>query len=208
MGRNSRPPFLKSPTSSFFLVSTEIAGSPAAWKAVTWALICSNWALRSGWLVPSRVLLLACRLKPRRFNSRPTSFWPAVKPRSASDADRWRWLLLTHSKAASGSPRMDDCTNSFRAAKIPGWVSVAGLPPPPRRRTRVLNITAPERRSARPRSIVLRAIPVACDTATTPPRPAARASLAANNRRPLSSSAGASASKRALMAAMSITQSG
>ena len=28
--RSSRPPFLKSPTSSFFFVSTEIAGSPAA----------------------------------------------------------------------------------------------------------------------------------------------------------------------------------
>ena len=33
LGRNSRPPFLKSPTSSFFLVSTEMAGWPAAWKA-------------------------------------------------------------------------------------------------------------------------------------------------------------------------------
>src|SRR4051812_26866630 len=32
----------------------------------------SNWASRSGWLVPSRVLLLACRLKPRRRSSRPT----------------------------------------------------------------------------------------------------------------------------------------
>src|SRR3954471_18044004 len=32
----------------------------------------SNWASRSGWLVPSRVLLLACRRKPRRRSSRPT----------------------------------------------------------------------------------------------------------------------------------------
>ena len=101
-GRNSRPPFLKSPTSSFFLVSTEITGSPAAWNAFTSALMCSNWALRSGWLAPSRVLLLACRLKPRRRSKRPTSFWPAVKPRSASAADRWRWLLLTHSKGSLG----------------------------------------------------------------------------------------------------------
>ncbi len=175
---------LEVPDKFLFLVSTEIAGSPAAWKAVTSALMCSNWALRSGWLAPARVLALACRLKPSRRNSRPTSFWPAVKPLSASAADRWRWLLLTHIKGASGSPRMDDCTNSFKAAKIPGWVSIAGLPPPPCRRTRMLDITGPERRSARPRSIVLRARPVACDTATTPPRPAARASLAANNRRP------------------------
>ena len=67
-------------STTFFLVSTEIAGSPTAWKAVTSALMCSNWALRSGWLAPSRVLALACRLKPSRRNSRPTSFWPAVKP--------------------------------------------------------------------------------------------------------------------------------
>src|SRR3954462_2388068 len=69
----------------------------------------SNWASRSGWLVPSRVLRLACRLKPSRRSSRPTSFWPAAKPRSVSARARWRWLLLTHSKAASGSPRMADC---------------------------------------------------------------------------------------------------
>ena len=127
---------------------------------------------------------------------------------SANVADKWRWLLLTHIKAASGSPRMDDCTNSFKAARIPGCVSIAGLPPPPCRRTRMLDITAPERRSARPRSIVLRARPVARDTATTPPRPAARASLAANNRRPFSSSDSARASNRALMAEISITRSG
>src|ERR1700730_11010862 len=35
LGRNSRPPFLKSPTSSFFFVSTEITGCPAAWNAFT-----------------------------------------------------------------------------------------------------------------------------------------------------------------------------
>src|SRR3954453_4801371 len=107
LGRSSRPPFLKSPTSSFFFVSTEIAGWPAVWQAFTCALMYSNWASRSGWLVPSRVLRLACRLKPSRRSSRPTSFWPAAKPRSVSARARWRWLLLTHSKAASGSPATD-----------------------------------------------------------------------------------------------------
>jgi hypothetical protein len=89
-----------------FLVSTEIAGSPAAWNAFTSGLMCSNWVLRSGWLAPSGVLLLAYRLKAGRRSKRPTSFWRAVKPRSASAADRRRWLLLTHNKAASGSPRI------------------------------------------------------------------------------------------------------
>ena len=189
-----------SPTSSFFLVSTEIAGSPVAWKAVSSALMCSNWALRSGWLAPSRVLALACRLKPSRCSRRPTSFWPALKPRSASVADRWRWLLLTHSKAASGSPRIDDCTRSRSAAKSPGCVSIAGLRPPPARRTRPPSAAVPARRSARPRPMVLRAIPLARETAVTPPRPAARASLAANKRRPLSSRDRASTSKRTLIA--------
>ena len=52
-GHSSRPPFLKSPTSSF-LVSTEMTGCPALWKACTSALMCSNWAFRSGCAVPSR----------------------------------------------------------------------------------------------------------------------------------------------------------
>src|SRR3954463_5695006 len=48
------PPFLNRPISSFFLVSTEITGWPAAWKAHAWALMCANWPSRSTWLAPSR----------------------------------------------------------------------------------------------------------------------------------------------------------
>ena len=36
LGRHSRPAFLNSPTSSFFLVSTLITGSPLSW----WARAC------------------------------------------------------------------------------------------------------------------------------------------------------------------------
>src|SRR3954471_13102200 len=161
LGRSSRPPFLKSPTSSFFFVSTEIAGWPAVWQAFTRALMYSNWASRSGWLVPSRVLRLACRLKPSRRSSRPTSFWPAAKPRSVSARARWRWLLLAHSKAASGSPRMADCTSSPKASSRPGCVSTAGLRPPPGRRMRLPRSCRPRRSSARPRPMVLRGTPVA-----------------------------------------------
>src|SRR3954447_708850 len=39
LGRHARPPFLKSPTSSFFLASTEITGSPAASAVLTLASI-------------------------------------------------------------------------------------------------------------------------------------------------------------------------
>jgi hypothetical protein len=41
------------------LGSTEIAGLPAAIAAFTVVLMCSNWAFRSGWWDPSRVLRLA-----------------------------------------------------------------------------------------------------------------------------------------------------
>jgi hypothetical protein len=62
------------------------------------------------------------------------------------------------------------------------------------------------RSSASPRLIVLRATPVALETAVMPPRPAARASLATNNRRARSFSRGESAAKRALTAMVSITR--
>src|SRR4051812_37885011 len=120
-------------SSSFFFVSNEIAGWPAVCQAFTRALMYSNWASRSGWFVPSRVLRLACRLKPSRRSSRPTSVWPAVKPRSVSARARWRWLLLTHSKAASGSPRMADCTSSPKASSRPGCVSTRWCRTPWRR---------------------------------------------------------------------------
>src|ERR1700733_12777127 len=109
-----------------------------------------------------------------------------MKPRLASAAERWRWLRLTQRNAASGSPRIDGSASSFKASKIPGCVSIAGFCPPPLRRTRSLHRPAPDRRSAKPRPMVLRAIPVVRETAAIPPRPAARASLAANRRRSLS----------------------
>ena len=114
-------------------------------------------------------------------------------------------ISLTHSKAASGSPRMADCTSSLRASSRPGCVSTAGLRPPPGRRMRLPRSSRPRRSSARPRPMVLRATRVAVATAVTPPRPAARASLAVNRRRPRSSRNGAIASKRVRMPEISIT---
>src|SRR5947207_6757267 len=54
-GCPSRPAFLKSPTSSFFFVSTEITGCLRSWNASTTAVICSHCALRSRWELPSRL---------------------------------------------------------------------------------------------------------------------------------------------------------
>src|SRR5271157_4986006 len=56
--------------------------------------------------------------------------------------------------------------------------------------------------------MVLRATPVARETSATPPRPAARASQAANRRLSFSFRTGESASKRAVIAAVSIIQAG
>ncbi len=72
----------------------------------------------------------------------------------------------------------------------------------PANAARQLDIVAPN--SARPRPIVLRATPVASETAVIPPQPADNASFATNNRRARSSRYGASLSKRALTTAMSI----
>src|SRR5579872_3588381 len=71
-GCHSWPPFLKSPTSSFFLVSTEITGWPRRWNTRTSPLMCSNWALRSGCDAPSRVLRLPCKLYPAARSRRRT----------------------------------------------------------------------------------------------------------------------------------------
>jgi hypothetical protein len=62
LGRYVFPAFFRFPRISFFLVSTESAGSPRRWRALTRLAMCSNWALRSGCWFPSRVLRLDCRL--------------------------------------------------------------------------------------------------------------------------------------------------
>jgi hypothetical protein len=112
-----------------------------------------------------------------------TNFWLGLKPRSASACARWRWLRLTHNNAASGSPRIANCTSASRASRSPGSVSIFGLRPPPGRRMRRVSRVSWLRNSASPRPIVLRAPPVASATAATPPQPTARAFIAANYRR-------------------------
>src|SRR5580704_6064879 len=62
LGCHSRPPFLNGPTSSFFLVSTDINGSVEHFQQRGQPVIYSNCALRSGCEPPSLVLRLLCRL--------------------------------------------------------------------------------------------------------------------------------------------------
>src|ERR1700759_4887065 len=84
LGGSSRLFFLKSPTSSFFFVSTEIAGSPAAIAAFTVALTWANCASRSGWLLPSWVLRLPWQLYCNVRSRFATTRWLALNPSPAS----------------------------------------------------------------------------------------------------------------------------
>jgi hypothetical protein len=92
-----------------------------------------------------------------------------------------------HQRGTAGTKsfRVPPASSSSSASSSPGSVSIFGLRPPPGRRTRRVSRAFSLRNSARPRPIVLRATPVASDTAATPPRPAAWASVAANSRRAL-----------------------
>ena len=120
---------------------------------------------------------------------------------------RLRKLRLVHNRGASGSLRVVGSTRFFRSLNSVGSTSVAFFRPPPGRRTRPeIVLPAARSSSSRPRRMVLLARPVMRDTAETPPRPAMRASAAANRRRTRSSRTGSGAEWRNAMAASSITR--
>ena len=91
-----------------------------------------------------------------------------------------------HFSGRVGSPSVVDSRRPRRSSNSVGSARVSAGRPPPERRT-----FEPARsgaaKSFKPRSIVLRAIPVDRATALTPPYPAERASAAANKRRSRSS---------------------
>ena len=106
---------------------------------------------------------------------------------AGSAAANLTWLLATQSSGRIGSPRVAGSTSRRKSpSNVGSWV-VSGRRPLPSRRIRPGAKLGPSR-SFSPRPIVLRARPVARDTAATPPRAAARASVAAKSRRPRSSS--------------------
>src|SRR5215210_4846688 len=203
-GCHSRPPVLKSPTRSFFFVSTEITGCCSESAAETLWLMSANCASRSGGLLPSLVLRLACRLNFCCFSSSPTTVWLIRWPRAASSPASRRRLLQVQRSGAIGSPRSLGATSASRSSSRGASVATRGLRPPPGRRTRSASSRAAVASSFKPRPIVLTAMPVARDTAAIPPYPAVRASVAANSRRLRSSRWGNSKVKRARMPVGSI----
>ena len=176
-------------------MSTEITGWPSARKDAACLPMCSNWASRSGCEPPSRVLALACSVKPSPLSSFATSECEILKPCRASSAARLRQLFDTHSSGLSGSPRVAGRASAFSAASSPGCAAAADLRPPPARRTRPASAGSDlPSSSSMPRPIVERAMPVAFATASIPPWPSASASFAAHSRRILSSRCGDSLS--------------
>src|SRR5947209_12133960 len=91
------------------------------------------------------------------------------------------------------------------SSRIVGSLSSNDLRPPPRRRTRPDSSLSPDSSSPIPLRIVSIAMPVARAVAVIPPRPAARASLAAHSRRCRSFNSGAIDLNRSPIATSSTT---
>src|SRR5713101_2071470 len=193
IGRHARPAFLKSPTNSFFFVSTEITGWPAAWNCRTCAVMWRNWASRSGCGGPSRVLRLACKLYPAALKSSRTSWWLTRWPMLCRVCARVRVLFAVQRRGEFGAPEVVGSTSPSRSRSSVGSLSIVRFRPPPGRRTRPAGMRARDRSSPSPRAIVDVEIPVARATRAMPPRPRARASVAAHTRRDRSVSVDASA---------------
>ena len=163
----------------------------------------SNWALRSGWLEPSSDFRLTCREKPISTSSLRTLLGLIECPMATSADASLSRLFDTQSSGRTGSPSVAGSTRRLRSSSSVASVSVSDRGPPPSRRTRPSASGGPSR-SFSPRPMVLRASPVTLDTDARPPHPAARASLAANSRRPRSSRFEPSASQRCRIARKSI----
>src|SRR5246127_1360075 len=163
----------------------------------------SNWASRSGWLAPSSALRLTCREKPISVSSLRTLLGLTEWPMAASADANLSRLFDTHSRGRTGSPNVAGSTRRLRSSNNVASRSLNRRGPPPSRRTRPAQ-SGGASRSFSPRSMVLRARPVTFETAARPPQPAARTSLAANNRLPRSSRFEPSNSQRCRIACVSI----
>src|SRR6266511_862630 len=208
VGRHSRPARANRPTSSFFLVSTLITGSPAARYCPARALRYRNWASRSGCCVPSNVLRVPCRLYPTDQSIWATTEWLTVCPSAVSSAASFLVDFVVHRSGDSGSPR--DCgsmreSKDCRTAESPPSTL---LRPPPAARTRpAIPGSSPASNSRTPRRMVGRDTPLARCTAAIPPRPHARASAPNAKRRSRSFNRGSSDPNREAIAANSADRS-
>src|ERR1700694_566351 len=101
-----------------------MTGWPADWAAITCALMCSNCALRSGWLAPSRVLRLTWReYASSSTSSRPTLFGLTSWPEALSAHASFSRLLETHVSGDHGGLRR---VEQRALAAVEGRVAEAG----------------------------------------------------------------------------------
>ena len=152
-GSHSRPPFLNWPTSSFFLVSTLITGSPVDDVVAGLVVEIAELGVAIGMGgKPSIVLALACRLNPNSaLSSLATVGTDTRCPAAASSATISRRVdFVVHRNGDSGSPRDPGSTNPSRAAPKPGSVCVTGLRPPPGLRVQPSNGFPPASSSSTP----------------------------------------------------------
>ncbi len=148
-------------------------------------------------------------MAPRRARSRAPSVRtvsiPTGKPIDVSAVASFFRLFDTQTRGRIGSPKVSGSTNRRNASRSPGSSSPSACRPPPLRRMRPIGNGAASKSSS-PRLIVERASPVISETTASLPRPAARTSAAANNRRPRSSNSLPNTSHRTRIAAKSIIQ--
>ena len=127
LGRSSRPAFLKSPISSFFLVSTEIAGWPVRRKRPTHGIDVLELGVAVGMLAALAGLGVGLQAEAHVLQQ-PADHGvvDAIARRPIASA-RCRWLRLTHSSAACGSPRIADEISSRQRLQQAGLLDHGGL---------------------------------------------------------------------------------
>ena len=169
VGCHSCPAFLKSPTNSFFFVSTEITGCWRCRNAAAVALMCSNCALRSGCDVPFATL--ADRLQPVAQGVQQT---PHRRGTHVPALRRQRGRQLRAALARPPQRRHRIAARQRLHQRLQRGLS----PPvacrrcrdgPPRRAECAWSAPRPRASSRRPFRIVSRASPVAADTSASPP---------------------------------------
>jgi len=128
-GRSSRPPFLKSPTNSFFLVSTEITGSLAP-SAVDFAVQVFELSVAVG-MVCSFLGLPVGLQAIAQLAQHPRHHAVAGRvPICCNSAASLRMLLQVQRSGDSGSPRVTGSTSRSRSRSRVGSFATAFLRPP------------------------------------------------------------------------------
>src|SRR5258708_29634515 len=104
LGCHSRPLFLKLPSSSFFLQSTEMIGAPFCREVVHALAMWANCAYRSACDFPSMVFLLARKETPCAWSTSARADFLMGCPLAARAFTRWSNDFVVHCSRLMGSP--------------------------------------------------------------------------------------------------------